>query len=62
MSESLYIRFIEQTNAIKINTECVLDACEETVLEVNRQKGKEVYTFVSRHLAAGQTRNIYVAN
>jgi hypothetical protein len=48
----------DNINAIKKNTETLIDASKEVGLEVNAEKTK--YMFMSRHQNAGQNHNIKI--
>jgi hypothetical protein len=50
----------DNIDTIEKNTEALIDASKEVVLEINVEKTK--YVFLSRHQNAGQNRNIKVAN
>jgi hypothetical protein len=50
----------ESIDTIKKNTEILIDASKEVGLEINADKTK--YMLLSRHLNAGQNRDIKIAN
>jgi ribosomal protein S2 len=50
----------DNIDAIKKNTEILIDASKEVGLEVNREKTK--YMLLSRHQNAGQSYDIKIAN
>jgi hypothetical protein len=50
----------DSINTIKENTEALLDANRDAVLEINAEKTK--YMIMSRHLISGQNQNIRIAN
>jgi hypothetical protein len=52
----------DNINAIKKNTETLIDASKEVGLEVNAEKTKYRYLLLSRHQNAGQNHNIKIAN
>jgi hypothetical protein len=50
----------DNTDAIKKNTETLIDASKEIGLEIN--VGKTKYMLLSRHQNVGQNRDIKIAN
>jgi hypothetical protein len=54
----------DNTDAIKKNTETLIDASKEVGLEVNAEETKYEYTrmLMSRHQNAGQNQNIKIAS
>jgi hypothetical protein len=50
----------DNVNTIKENTERLLGASRDIVLEINAEKTK--YMIMSRHLNSGQNPNIRIAN
>jgi hypothetical protein len=50
----------DNIDTIKKNTEALIDASKEVVIEVNTEKTK--YMLLSRHQNAGQNHDIKIAN
>jgi hypothetical protein len=54
------LAYADDVNIVEENTEALLDASKEVVLEVNPEKTK--YTLMSRSQKLGQKRSIKIAN